>query len=100
MPKYRKTDPVTSRLAAESVTEETITATQKAILLKLESPMTDAELIYRLRVDMEMNEQPYVSESGIRSRRAELVEKGLVHDTGVRTKMMPSGRFAIVWVKS
>jgi hypothetical protein len=99
MPRYRKTDPVTSRLAAESVTEETITATQKAILYKLECPMTDYQLVQVLRVDIEMGEQPFVSESGIRSRRAELVEKGLVHDTGLRTKM-PSGRYAIVWTKS
>lgn len=99
MPRYRKTDPVTSRLAAESVTEETITATQKAILYKLECPMTDYQLVQVLRVDMEMGEQPYVSESGIRSRRAELVEKSLVHDTGLRTKM-PSGRYAIVWATS
>ena len=75
MARWRKTDPTTSREAALSVLESTVTATQKAILLKLRVAMADHELVQMLRVDMEMGEQDYVSESGIRSRRAELVEK-------------------------
>jgi hypothetical protein len=39
---------------------------------------------------------PRASESGIRSRRAELVAQGLVVDTGGRVKL-PSGRWATLW---
>jgi hypothetical protein len=43
-----------------------------------------------------MRTAPRASESGIRSRRAELVDRGLVVDTGRRIRL-ESGRYAIVW---
>lgn len=92
MARARNTDPVTSDLAAESVSD--ITETQNYILAQLRVfPMADHELISVLR---RISDAPKASESGIRSRRAELVERGLVVDSGQRAKTA-SGRQAIVW---
>lgn len=92
MPFARKTDPQTSHEAAESV--KNISGTQLTILNILRTPMSDEQMIryYRLNVRL-----PIVSDSGLRSRRAELVRLGLVEDTGDRVRMV-SGRNAIVWV--
>jgi hypothetical protein len=94
MPYARGTDPVTSYEAAESVTN--VTQTQETILSLLDTPMTDMELILAYRLANEIGQAPYASESGIRSRRAELVHKGLViHEGGYR--LSPSGRRMMVW---
>jgi hypothetical protein len=87
----RKTDPETSHDAAESV--KNVTLTQEYILRALRRPRNDVELIEAYRG---YKNAPRASESGIRSRRAELVDAGLVDDSGRRVKM-PSGRFSIVW---
>ena len=94
MAKARNTDPQTSHEAAESVSN--ISETQRAILNALVRPRTDVELI---EVYRKIKSNPRASESGIRSRRAELVAAGLVIDTGSRIKL-PSGRRAIVWGKA
>jgi hypothetical protein len=94
MPHARLTDPDTSHQAAESV--DNLTETKKAIFYLLKYPMTDAMLIESYRMLVNINEAPTASESGIRSRRAELVDDGLVMDTGNRLKS-PSGRNMIVW---
>lgn len=92
MPHARLTDPNTSHSAASSV--QNITETQQAILQLLTlHPMTDQELV---RWYQNQLIAPRASESGIRSRRAELVEQGLVKDTGERKKL-ESGRSAVVW---
>ena len=96
MARWRKTDPDTSRDAALSVTEETVTMTQKRILEKLQVAMTDQELVEQFHIDFQYGESKFVSDSGIRSRRAELVVKGLVVDSGLRMKLA-SGRFGIMW---
>lgn len=94
MPTARLTDPHTSHEAAASV--RNITQTQTAILLLLlSSPSTDEELIRQYQNDSPLVCPP-ASESGIRSRRAELVRMGKVIDTGRRAKLT-SGRNAIVW---
>ena len=87
----RTTDPMTSHLAADSV--DNITETQRYILRCLKLPRTDVEL---LSAYTNYKTAPRASESGIRSRRAELVDRGLVVDTGRRVRL-DSGRFAIVW---
>lgn len=92
MPAARHTDPHTSHDAAASVKD--ITATQAAILKLLAIPHTDADLVWYYQQGW--NDTPRASESGIRSRRADLVKLGLVVDTG-RRKKLPSGRYAIVW---
>lgn len=92
MPKARKTDPVTSHDAAESV--RNVTQTQEYVLKALTKPRTDSEMIAAYR---NMKRAPLASESGLRSRRAELVAAGLVVDTG-DTAVLPSGRLSKRWV--
>jgi hypothetical protein len=91
MAKARKTDPSTSHQAAASV--RNVTDTQKAILKALKRGLTDNDLLVAYR---NLRKAPQASDSGIRSRRAELVAQELVADTGKRVKL-PSGRNAIVW---
>ena len=91
MVKARVSDPVTSHDAAESV--DRVTETQEYVLKALRRPRVDVELIEAYRA---FKRAPRASESGIRSRRAELVDRGLVVDTGRRVRL-ESGRFAIVW---
>ena len=99
MPKARRRDPQTSFDAANSISLERVTETQRNIyyllLASLEgSTDVDGWRIYQLAMTKEI--APYASESGYRSRRAELVRLGLVEDTGERVKLK-SGRNAIVW---
>jgi hypothetical protein len=91
MPHARLTDPQTSHEAAESVGN--LTATKEAILKALARPGTDVDLVERYQ---NLRNAPRASESGIRSRRAELVRDGLVQDSGDRVRLA-SGRNAIVW---
>lgn len=91
MPFARLTDPATSHEAAESVSN--VSETQKYILKALNHPRTDPDLA---EAYLNLKGAPKASLSGIRSRRAELVAKGLVKDTGDRVKL-ESGRRAIVW---
>jgi hypothetical protein len=92
----RVTDPQTSHDAAKSV--DNITATQHVILSLLRTPMCDLELLTAYRLSVEVGIAPYASESGIRSRRSELVDAGLVIHSG-DYKLSPSGRKMMVWVK-
>lgn len=94
MPYARKTDPGTSHLAARSV--QNISPTQQAILGLLREGMNDESLINVYTALVRVGSAPAASESGIRSRRAELVKQGLVVDTGERSKMT-TGRLATVW---
>jgi len=71
-----------------------VTLTQSFILKILaKKPRTDVELV---ELFGNYKTSPNASESGIRSRRAELVQAGFVKDTTIR-KQLPSGRWAIVW---
>lgn len=90
----RRSDPVTSHQAAQSVTQ--IGWTQESILelFNFWGPMHDAKMISRYR--QVQADVPNQSDAGLRSRRAELVAKGLVQDSGQRVKL-PSGRQSIVW---
>lgn len=94
----RRSDPDTSHDAADSIAD--LTAKQQAVLsvLKMVGPQTDAmldEVYERMRVNRQLD-VPLQSPSGIRSRRAELVARGLVISTG-ETVRLASGRSAIVW---
>jgi hypothetical protein len=93
MPHARTTDPETSHEAAQSVTN--ITPLKQEILQRLMTPMTD-QLLYEL---LDRTSDLVVTESGVRSRRSELVQAGLVKDTGAREKLK-TGRNAIVWATS
>jgi hypothetical protein len=91
-PVARKTDPETSHDAAASITD--LTEKQEAVLavLAAEGLLTDKDLISQYP-KYGLARQ---SESGLRTRRAELVRRQLVRDTGLR-EILPSGRRAIVW---
>lgn len=100
MPYARITDPQTSHQAAASVSK--VTTTQAAILKLLTGfPMTDEDLVnyYNQQIRMGADERdfPQASESGIRSRRADLVKMGFVRDSGLRQKLS-TGRSAIIWM--
>lgn len=89
----RTTDPQTSHDAAKSAS---ITPVKRAILDALHTAMTDEELIRTVRATFGPK---FASESGIRSRRAELVRMGFVEDSMGRTTT-ESGRQSILWVRS
>jgi hypothetical protein len=97
MPHARTTDPVTSHEAAASVSN--LTKTQQTILdlfQRVDKRMTDNELIRWYWWAVSNLQAPNASDSGIRSRRAELTRAGKLRDSGSRHKL-PSGRNAIVW---
>lgn len=90
----RNTDPLTSHEAAASVT--TIRKSQEFVLglLRARGPSTDEEL-WNFYVPRRPD-PVRISPSGMRTRRSELVKRGLVKDTGER-RTMSTGRRAIVW---
>jgi hypothetical protein len=95
MARARITDPETSHEAARSVSN--ISETQRAIyylLLSKPSDDTDGYRVYTIAANAKL--VPMLTESGYRSRRSELVDFGLVMDSGSRAKL-PSGRSAIIW---
>lgn len=96
MPHARLTDPETSHEAAQSV--KNLTATKRTILWLFGKfkYLTDETLQAHYRRLIMTGDAPRASESGIRSRRAELVKAGYLFDSGQR-KPMESGRNAIVW---
>ena len=90
----RTSDPDTSHAAAQSLTPATLRLSQSAVLSVLTAypaGLTDQglALVYGDR-------WPAQSESGLRTRRAELVRGGLVVDTG-RRERLATGRRAVVW---
>lgn len=92
MPAARTTDPRTSHEAAESVRR--ITATKFVILDLLTRAACDEDLVERYNFRTHHG-APKASPSGIRSRRKELVDAGLVEQYGL--DWTASGRSAIVW---
>lgn len=88
----RSSDPATSHLAAASLDSDKLRASQSEVLhfMRLSGPVTDEQLV-RYYVGTVPQ-----SPSGLRTRRSELVARGLVEDTGQRV-VLPSGRKAIVW---
>jgi hypothetical protein len=87
-------DPATSRAAAESVSLESVTRLQRAILNTLtlaRRPCTDEEICERLS-------WMSAAESGIRSRRAELLRKGLIEvadEAGTTKHGRPCRRYRV-----
>jgi len=84
----RRTDPETS--SQGPLNAERVLRLRDHILTRLRhgGPATDVALV----ADLHM----WGSDSGIRTRRSELVKEGLVKDSGKRVKT-PSGRESIVW---
>lgn len=82
----RLTDPETSWMAARSLKAERISETQRVILGILQTaPSTDEDIIYIYKKGATQGLWKPASDSGIRSRRAELVTRGLVHKVGIGT---------------
>lgn len=95
-PRARNTDPVESHQAAASVTK--LTEKQDAILALLKSragALSDPEIKAIYAQEEIFMGWPEQSESGLRTRRAELVRKGLVQRAG--TTVLSSGRRAATW---
>jgi hypothetical protein len=85
----RATDPATSHEAARSVK---VRESQRQVLALLRlGPATDQELATRA-----YERGLRISPSGLRSRRHELVDAGLVEDTG-RRAVLASGRKSAIW---
>jgi len=86
----RWSDPATSLLAAATVD---LTKGQKIVMsaFRVRNSMTDDELIAQVAA-LGLKLSP----SGCRSRRKELVEAGLLRDSGVREKTQ-SKRLTTVW---
>jgi hypothetical protein len=93
----RSTDPPTSHAAAASARQTT--ATKQAILALFDEfgPMDDVTLVDRYLERLDAHAAPPAQPSGIRTRRCELVEDGLLLDTGRRVTLQSTGRKAIVW---
>jgi hypothetical protein len=92
----RRTDPQTSHDAADSIGEKQITDLQQTILILFHDhgPMHDAVLIPRVAGKYYLKKQH--SDSSVRSRRAELVARGMLRDSGKRFQLA-SGRQSIIW---
>lgn len=92
----RRSDPRTSHEAAASV--RGITAAHRRVLTLLEmfGPLTDEEIAFRYEAEAKAQGWPPISPSGLRTRRAELVDLGKVLDTR-RTKATVSGRRTTIW---
>lgn len=87
----RRSDPKESHLAAASVVHIRESQAQILDLLQTYGSMMDDE-IYTM---MKHAGNP-ISPSGQRTRRHELVQKGLVIDSGI-TRILPSKRRSICW---
>jgi hypothetical protein len=96
MPNARITDPETSHEAAKSVSKLRYMYDTMIIAFETLGPMNDEQLIKLWRVGVNELGWRSASESGIRSRRSELVAQGKLKDSGKRQKMQ-SGRLSIVW---
>ena len=98
MPAARKTDPYTSHLAADQVME--YTALQIRLMQIFEMGVkgyTDEELIRAYSMTFGISFP--ASDSSIRSRRAELRDRGNVSDSG-QTRLTRLGHKSVVWVEA
>lgn len=92
----RRTDPDTSHAAARSVTgiRPSQVAVLKVLRQRLAGRGTDEQIA---EAYANCSGVPLQSPSGLRTRRHELVERGLLADSGDRIRLR-TGRMAIVWV--
>ena len=92
----RTTDPQTSHDAAKRV--KGVSMVQNTILLILWTggPMTDLQIAEAYYERVADGTAPNQSESGLRTRRKELVDMGKISATGEKRRL-DSGRYANVW---
>ena len=97
----RRTDPDTSHAAAASVKD--LTGKQAAVLRIVRlltdrtGGATDEQIAAAYQTDLPWEALPVQSDSGLRTRRCELVRRGLVADSGER-RLNAAGRKCAVWV--
>lgn len=97
-PVARMSDPITSWLAAESVTNVQVLQKEIARLLAVGWPLSDEDIfdiLEQRRIDDDS--LPQISPSGVRTRRAELVDMGYVQAHDMRG-MTRAGRQCALWV--
>ena len=96
----RTGDPWTSHAAAASLSPERLTRTQAAVLAAFDrfGAMHHELLIEKYEAERVEQGWPMQSVSGLRTRTSELVDRGLLRDTG-RVVPMPSRRASKVWEK-
>lgn len=94
----RTTDPWTSREAAESLSRDRLRETQAAVLhaFRIMGPMHHEWLITAYARHRKDEGWPEQSQSGLRTRTKELVDGGLLEDTG-RVVILGSGRASKIW---
>lgn len=97
----RSTDPITSHEAATSV-ESKIKWSQRAVREFFEMQgraMSDKDLVerYPRYVETGRYDWPRQSPSGLRTRRHELTEMGVIEDSGVAQIYKGSNRRHIIW---
>ncbi len=92
----RVSDPATSHAAAASVGRIRESQLHVLRLFRLFGPMTDEQLLARQKEWVRQHGEPVMSDSGVRTRRSELVVLGKVRDSGKRARLA-TGRQAIVW---
>ena len=96
MARARKTDPHTSHEAAKRVASSNLKE-RILILFERHQSMTDEQLITHYNRAMHHEGWPIATESGIRSRRKELVDEGKILDS-MTTGLTVSNRSTIIWV--
>ena len=99
-PRARRSDPETSHEAAASV--EHLTVKQDAVFRCFNRPRTDCELhteYNRRLLSQGVANYPTQSDSGLRTRRSELVRKGFLFFTG-EYNTHRNGRRARIWARS
>lgn len=94
----RGTDPWTSHAAARSIEVEALRASQQAVLdcFASHGPMHHERLIEIYGAEYRERAWPPQSVSGLRTRTHELVEAGVVMNSG-RVIRLASGRRSIIW---
>ena len=94
----RNTDPDTSHEAARTVRRRLCEQVRAGVVRLLEKygPMTDEDIAEWWTDPGFADVFPVVSSSGLRTRRAELVDQGLVADSG-QLVLLPTGRSAVEW---
>ena len=88
----RRTDPQTSHDAASSVRRIRESQADVLTVIRKYGPISDEGMIHAYRV-MGL---PWQSESGLRTRRSELVALGVVGDSGERMRTA-SNRQTVLW---
>lgn len=97
----RRGDPETSVAAAASISPAKLRESQAAVLRLYDGGVRlyDDALLDLYQHEVDRRTAPPQSPSGLRTRRRELVDLGLLRDSNVR-QMLPTGRSSILWERT